>query len=276
MIVKFLFRQIMILLVLVGTAPCLADDRDMADAHLHYNQSHSDQLTPAQIIGILKRNNIELAVVTSNPASLSLELQKAAPEQIIPLLGVYADHEDKQNWHRQANLVTQVKQIIPSGAYYGIGELHLFAEHRHSPVFKQIVTLATRHHLPLLMHCDPVVIDTLFEHEPDARVIWAHAGAYPYPALLRDYLARYPDLYIDLSMRNERIAPNNQLDNEWENLFMEYPDRFMAGVDTFSSRRWHDYSGYAEQTRAWLAQLPDDIARQIRIENTRRVYQDRK
>lgn len=275
MIVKFFIRKIMILLILVGAIPCLADDQDMADAHLHYNQSHSDQLTPVQIIGILKRNNIELAVVTSIPSSMSLELQKAAPEQIIPLLGVYTDYEDKQNWHRQTNLANNIEQAITSGAYRGIGELHLFAEHRHSPVFMQLVTLASRHHLPLLMHCDPAVIDTLFEHEPQALVVWAHAGAYPYPALLRDYLARYPNLYIDLSMRNERIAPDNQLDSEWENLFMEFPDRFMTGVDTFSTRRWHDYSHYAGQTRGWLEQLPDEISRQIRIENTRQVYQDR-
>ena len=247
----------------------------MADAHLHYNQSHSDQLDPAQILEILQRNNIELAVVTSIPTSLSLELQKASPEQIIPLLGVYADYDDKQNWHQQTDLIRQVEQALVSGKYKGIGELHLFAEHRHSPVFMRVVTLATRHRLPLLMHCDPVVIDTLFEHEPDARVVWAHAGAYPYPALLRDYLARYPNLYIDLSMRNERIAPGNRLDPEWENIFMELPDRFMTGVDTFSPGRWHDYSDYAEQTRDWLEQLPDEIARQIRIENTRRVYQDR-
>jgi hypothetical protein len=275
MIIKVFFRQILILLTLAGIAPCLADDRGMADAHLHYNQSHNAQLDPAQILEILRRNNIQLAVVTSNPASLSLELQKAAPEQIIPLLGVYTDYEDKQNWHRQVNLVSKVEKEISSGDYRGIGELHLFAEHRHSPVFTQLVTLATRNHLPLLMHCDPVVIDTLFEHEPRARVVWAHAGAYPYPALLRDYLARYPNLFIDLSMRTERIAPDNRLDSEWENLFMEFPDRFMTGVDTFSTSRWHDYGHYAEQTRGWLDQLPDEIARQIRIENTRRVYQDR-
>jgi hypothetical protein len=275
MIVKFFSRKIMILLILVGAVPCLADDQDMADAHLHYNQSHSDQLDQTQILEILQRNNIELAVVTSIPASISLELQKAAPEKIIPLLGVYTDYEDKQNWHRQTNLANNIEQAITSGAYRGIGELHLFAEHRYSPVFMQLVTLATRHHLPLLMHCDPVVIDTLFDHEPRARVVWAHAGAYPYPALLRDYLARYPDLYIDLSMRNERIAPDNQLDSEWENLFMEFPGRFMTGVDTFSARRWHDYGHYAEQTRSWLDQLPDEVSRQIRIENTRRVYQNR-
>ena len=265
----------MILLALAGISPCLADEVSMADAHLHYNQSHSDQLDPAQILEILQRNNIELAVVTSIPTSLSLELQQASPEQIIPLLGVYADYDDKQNWHQQTDLIRQVEQALVSGKYKGIGELHLFAEHRHSPVFLRVATLATRHRLPLLMHCDPVVIDTLFEHEPDARVVWAHAGAYPYPALLRDYLARYPNLYIDLSMRNERIAPGNRLDPEWENIFMELPDRFMTGVDTFSPGRWHDYSDYAEQTRAWLEQLPDEIARQIRIENTRRVYQDR-
>ena len=85
------------------------------------------------------------------------------------------------------------------------------------------------------MHCDPAVIDSLFAHSPNAQVIWDHAGTYPYPQLLRDYLDRYPRLYVDLSVRDERIAPNGELDPDWENLLWEYPDRFLIGVDT--SRR---------------------------------------
>jgi hypothetical protein len=41
------------------------------------------------------------------------------------------------------------------------GELPIFAERRRSPVFLPIVELATAHVLPVLMHCDPAVIDTL-------------------------------------------------------------------------------------------------------------------
>jgi predicted TIM-barrel fold metal-dependent hydrolase len=116
------------------------------------------------------------------------------------------------------------------------------------------------------------VIDSVYEHSPDARVIWAHAGAYPYPRLLHDYLARYPRLYIDLSVRNERIAPDGELDPEWENLLWEYPERFMVGVDTFSIERWRQYGIVATRIRKWLSQLPEDIASGIAHDNAANVF----
>jgi hypothetical protein len=122
------------------------------------------------------------------------------------------------------------------------------------------------------MHCDPAVIDSLYEHESASLVIWAHSGAYPFPPLLRDYLNRYPNLFIDLSMRNERIAPEGVLDSEWETLFMEFPERFMVGVDTFSAQRWEDYGLHANKIRHWLNQLPDDVANNIALNNARKIF----
>ena len=83
----------------------------------------------------------------------------------------------------------------------GGGELHLFARDRHSPVFTRIIELAQQHRLPLLLHGDPAVIDTVYEQAPGHPVIWAHAGTFPYPDLIADYLARYPALCVDLSVR---------------------------------------------------------------------------
>jgi predicted TIM-barrel fold metal-dependent hydrolase len=121
-------------------------------------------------------------------------------------------------------------------------------------------------------HCDPAVIDALFEQVPEATVIWAHAGAYPYPPLLRDYLERYPGLYIDLSVRDQRIAPDGQLDPQWELLLLAYPGRFMVGVDTFSAERWHAFAEVANRIRNWLAQLPAEVSDAIAYRNAARVF----
>jgi predicted TIM-barrel fold metal-dependent hydrolase len=125
------------------------------------------------------------------------------------------------------------------------------------------------------MHCDPVVIDALFEHAPDVTVIWAHAGAYPYPPLLRDYLERYPGLHMDLSVRDERIAPSGEIESSWELLLMEFPDRFLVGVDTYSTARWKDYPKAISRTRAWLKQLPPEAAAAISRENAERLFSRR-
>ncbi len=75
-----------------------------------------------------------------------------------------------------------------------------------------------------------------------------------------------------MSMRNERIAPDGQLAEAWELLFLEYPNRFMVGVDTYSRQRWHDYGRVGAETRDWLNQLPEEIARQIAMANALRVF----
>ena len=136
-----------------------------------------------------------------------------------------------------------------------------------SPVFRRIVTLAVDHDLPLALHADPAVIDTLYEIAPDHPVIWAHAGTYPYPDLVADYLQRYPALHIDVSVRDERIAANDEIADDWYELFATYPDRFMVGVDTFSLARWHDFDTAVARIRQWLALLPNEIRTRLAYDN---------
>ena len=136
----------------------------------------------------------------------------------------------------------------------------------------RIVELAAARSLPLLMHCDPAVIDSIFEHAPEARVVWAHAGAYPYPSLLSDYLDRYPNLYVDLSVRDERVAPNGIIAEEWEWLLLEHPERFLVGVDTFRTERWGSYRELVRKIRDWLEQLPPEVSAAIAHSNGERLF----
>ena len=134
-------------------------------------------------------------------------------------------------------------------------------------MFSRIVELAAQHKLPLQIHGDPAVIDTVYDIAPSQAVIWAHAGTFPYPDLIADYLQRYPTLAIDLSVRDDRIAPTGQISDDWYELFVRFPDRFMIGVDTYSSSRWHDFDAVVKRIRHWLKQLPDDIAKRLAYDN---------
>jgi predicted TIM-barrel fold metal-dependent hydrolase len=129
--------------------------------------------------------------------------------------------------------------------------------------------------IPLLIHTDPAVIDSLYSISPGQPVIWAHAGKYPYTDLIADYLERYPALYIDLSMRDERIAPGGQITDDWYELIVTYPDRFMIGVDTYSTARWHEFSDATTKIRHWISQLPPDVAGMLTFKNADRVYRYR-
>ena len=121
-------------------------------------------------------------------------------------------------------------------------------------------------------HADPAVIDRVYELAPQQPVIWAHAGAFPYPDLLADYLLRYPALCVDLSVRDERIAPGGELRDDWYELLLRYPERFMIGIDTFSLSRWQEYAEVAQGIRHWTRQLPADIALKIRVGNAARIF----
>jgi predicted TIM-barrel fold metal-dependent hydrolase len=259
------------LLVLTGAVQTSAGQH-LIDSHIHYNAGYVNRYSPAWIISTLRENNIDRAVVTSYPPEQVMSLYKSDPDRFIPMLGVYQTREDKHTWTHDARLPAKVEQMLGQEQWRGVGELHVFADQRRSEVLLKIVAIAADHNLPLLLHCDPAVIDSVFEHSPDARVIWAHAGAYPYPQLLRDYLTRYPQLYIDLSVREERIAPDGELDPEWEILLWEHPERFMVGVDTFSIERWKQYGVVATRIRNWLSQLPDDIASGIAHDNAAKVF----
>lgn len=269
-ILSIMLRTALLLLVF-PFAPVVNAALPLFDAHLHYNEEHAREFTPQAIIRVLQRNHVVHALVTSRPPQLVQALYEQAPDRIIPFLGVYEQLADKPTWHQDTTLPARVAHQLESGTWYGIGELHIFAEHRHSPVLRQLVQLARQHRLPLLMHSDPAVIDTIYEMEPKARLIWAHAGAYPYPDLLTDYLNRYPNLSIDVSVRNERIAPHGKLNEQWYELFIRYPDRFLVGVDTFSTNRWREYGSITRTIRSWLQQLPQDVAKQLAYHNAKKI-----
>jgi hypothetical protein len=262
-------KRVVLLWLLIFPVPALTTP--LFDVHLHYNQSDMDSVSPKDVVEILKNNNVHHAVVTSRPPELAAQLHEQAPEIIIPMLGVYQTLEDKETWYTDTQLPIRLEAALKLGTWQAIGELHLFAEQRHQTVFREIIQLAVEYQLPLNIHGDPAVIDTVYDIAPNQPVIWAHAGTFPYPDLLADYLRRYPQLHVDVSVRDERIAPGGSLSDDWYQLFVQFPDRFMVGVDTFSTSRWGEYEQVAAKIRHWLSQLPPDIAQQLAFKNANRV-----
>jgi len=220
----------------------------------------------------LQQNGVTYAAVTSTPTKHTLALYQQAPQHIIPLLGVYRSPLDKISWVSDTQLPARLETQLKQNHWRGLGELHIFAENRHSPVFKRIIQLAREHQLPLMIHGDPAVIDTVYQIASDITVIWAHGGTFAYPDLLADYLQRYPALMVDLSVRDSRIAPHGQLDDAWYQLFIRYPGRFLLGVDTYAPGRWQNYANALTKIRRWLSQLPDEVVRQMAYENAINVY----
>ena len=225
------------------------------------------------MLAIFDRNHITHAMVTGNPTRHVEGLHAHAPERIIPFLSVYDSFRDKRDWMHDETIPARVERDLESGIYRGIGELHIFAKDRKSPVLRRLVEIAAERDLMLSIHGDAEIIDEIFAIAPDVTVLWAHMGTRPEPAFLREVLARHPEgLYIDTSVRDDRIIPEGEILPEWRQLFIDHADRFLVGVDTFSVNRWQHFDQVAAKIRRWLDQLPPDVARQLAHENAEQLF----
>ncbi len=260
-----------------GTSlPVLASGLSLApmiDAHAHYSMADAQVLSPDAVLAKLDAANVSRLVVTSSPPQLAQRLYHHAPQRVIPLLGVYGSDLDKSNWMHDPSLPTRVEAWLGEGSWAGIGELHLFAADARNPVFERLVQLADAQRLVLMVHGDEEVVSRAFELAPRLRVLWAHLGTQPQPQHLARMLERHPQqLWIDTSVRDERIAPGGRLLPEWRALFERYPDRFVAAVDTFSLNRWQQYEAVVGQIRAWVGTLPEPLRSNLLHDNALRLF----
>lgn len=261
-----------LLTALMFSAPTWAE-RALFDAHLHYNHSHMDVVSPTEVIEMLDRTGISHAVFSSRPTENSEILFELAPERIIPFVMPYHDFHDKASWWEDPSVVEHVKNAIDTGVYRGIGELHLFKDNKHAPVYLELIDLAAEHDLILQLHGDAEIIDVARERAPEVPIIWAHLGTDPRPEVIREMLERHPEgLYVDTSVRDQRLVPDGRIDPDWKQLLLDYPDRFMIGVDTFSDNRWVEFPQVVRLIRHWLEQLPDPVAHKIGYQNAADLF----
>ena len=97
------------------------------DAHLHYSQRDADVFTPEDILEKFDQSGIEQAIVTSTPPQTVQSLHQAAPERIVPFLGLYRDAADKQSWVYDQSLPARMEEWLEEYDWAGIGEIHIFA-----------------------------------------------------------------------------------------------------------------------------------------------------
>ena len=271
-----MMQRVLSFLVVLGWLPTAGIAADplppMIDAHAHYSAPDAAAFAPAAILARLDAAGVRRMVVTGSPPHLSQRLYRHAPDRIIPLLGVYDSDRHKGNWVHDADLPAQVAAQLQSGEWAGIGELHLFAHDAQQPVFGQLARLAAAHQLVLMIHGDAEVVAQAFAIAPNVRVLWAHLGTQPEPDTLAAMLVRFPGLWIDTSVRDERIAPGGTLLPEWRALFERHPDRFVVAVDTFSVNRWQHYEAVVAQIRGWVDPLPQTLKDNLLHDNAARLF----
>jgi predicted TIM-barrel fold metal-dependent hydrolase len=213
---------------------------------------------------------VRRAIVSSTPDDGTLKLYEKAPKGVVPFLRPYRTRDDMGSWPSDPGVQAYVEERLKRGIYRGIGEFHLGAADVGAPTVRRIAELAAERDLFLQAHVDDVTIEKLLTLYPKVRFLWAHAGMSASASTVGRLLERFPKLWVELALRTD-VAHGGTLDPEWRAVFVKYPDRFMVGTDTWVPSRWAALPGVQQFTRAWLRQLPPDVARRIASENAERL-----
>jgi predicted TIM-barrel fold metal-dependent hydrolase len=259
------------LVVLLGVpAPAAAGELPIVDAHIHYSHDAWDVVPPKEAVALLRKAGLKRALVSSSNDEGTQKLLAEAPDLVVPELRPYRLRADVGTWVRDESIIAYVEERLAKHTYVAIGEFHVFGADADLPVPRRIVELARQHGLMLHAHADADAVERLFRQDPGARILWAHAGFEP-PARVREMLRTYRNLWADLAFRNDH-APGGTVAPEWRQLFVEFPDRFMVGTDTYVPERWHYVPEHAAWSRGWLADLPAEVAERIAWKNGEALF----
>lgn len=257
---------------LIGLAcpPAGAAELPIFDAHVHYSHDAWDNVPPAVALKLVREAGVERVLVSSSNDEGQQRLVQLAPEVFLPALRPYRQRGDQNGWWRDPGIVAYLEERLAKYRYVAIGEFHIFGADVDLPVPRRMVALARQHGLVLHSHSDADAVERQFAQWPEARILWAHAG-FDTPERVAALLRKYPRLWADLAFRTDH-APEGQLDPAWKTLFLEFPDRFMVGTDTFTPERWPYMVEHARWSRQWLAQLPRAVAEQIAWKNGEALF----
>ncbi|MBI5854791.1 MAG: amidohydrolase [Nitrospirae bacterium] len=252
--------------LMLATTGCMhGGGLPLFDAHIHYNHDTWDKVPPQEAIALLRKAGAVRALVSSSSDEGTQKLYAEAPDLIVPELRPYRKNGETATWVHDESVIAHVEQRLTQYRYVALGEFHVKGADADLPVVHRMVQLAKQHGLMLHAHADADAIERLFRQDPEARIVWAHAGFEP-PARVRELLRRYAHLWAELSSRGD-LAPEGHLAAEWRELLLEFPDRFMVGTDTGAPSRWLGMSSVATATRTWLAELPVEVAERIAYKN---------
>lgn len=260
-------------LMLVLSPVARAEDPPIFDAHLHYNWEPKPYFSREEVLALFRKHNITGILATSRPNDGTRDLVAANAERVwvVPFIRPYRIRADIGSWFNDPAIYDLVVSEFARGGYRGIGEFHLSAANADSDWVRKTVDFAVANNLVLHAHADDVTIERLFKHNPKARIIWAHTGFSLPASRVGEMLAKYRDLWGELSYRGG-ITDGTTLTPEWRDLFIRFPDRFLIGSDTWIDARWASYGDIIATYRGWLAQLPSDVATAIAHRNAERIF----
>jgi predicted TIM-barrel fold metal-dependent hydrolase len=249
------------------------------------------------LLALMDELGVKLAVGGSGgTGSEALEFWRAHPDRFIPFAGqdavrtIYVAEGTAASEFRSTRIVSHVTRLgeqLDARCWAGIGELFVntIASHRtgamrmpaDSALMRRLWEMSATYQVALHVHmdADPASVAEmrrLLASNPNATWIWAHAGWYATPSLLRELLQAHQNLYLELSFRDElrsffAVSEGGRLREEWRALFEEQPERFLLGTDLLpppTAAKYRDLIGF---WRGVLLQLTPVTAAKLAHEN---------
>ncbi|MBI1735700.1 MAG: amidohydrolase family protein [Candidatus Rokubacteria bacterium] len=271
--IRFTRLAVAVLAAVAIASPAAAADRPIFDAHIHYSQGDWSSVPPERALAILKEAGVRRALVSSTPDDGTLKLYEKAPDVIVPMLRPYRTRADMGSWTRDTAVQAYVEERLKRGVHRGIGEFHMSAGDADAPVVRRFAELSAERGLMLHAHVDEAAIERLATLYPKARFLWAHAG-FAGAEVVGRIVDRFPNVWVELAL-NSSVTSGGRLDPAWARLFARKPDRFLVGTDTWVTSRWESVVPGHRDYRAWLAELPADVADQIAWKNGETLFGSR-
>jgi amidohydrolase family protein len=271
--VKLLRRSAGLLawLASLSVSASAADLLPVFDGHIHYNENVWSAHPVDAAFGLFDQAGIRRVLVSSTPNEGTRRLYEKDPRRVIAELRPYRTAADRGNWFNDPEVLKFVEQELKRGIYRTIGEFHLHGREAESPVIGRLVDLAVERRLPVHAHSDERAVEILIGHNPKLKVIWAHAGMSTAPEMIGKMLDRHPLLWAELSYRYD-VVSGGKLTPAWREVLLHHAGRILLGTDTWAPSRWSELPVSTNATRAWLAQLPRDVAEQIAWRNAEQLF----
>ena len=239
------------------------------DTHIHYSHDAWESMPPKLAIATLREAGVTRAMISSSNDEGQQRLYAEAPDLVVPVLRPYRTRSDASSWAKDPTVTPYLEERLRKYKYAAMGEFHLYGADADGPVPRRMVELAKANGMILHAHSDVDAVERLFKQWPQARILWAHSG-FVQPDEVRAMLKKHPQLWADLAYRTDHYS-GAKVNDEWRKLFVEFPERFTLGTDTFTPERWLYIKDHARLARAWLADLPKPVAENIAGKNGERL-----
>jgi len=105
--IRLYFAILITTFALSSVASIAQADSRIADSHIYYNWEHAQIITPEEVVAKMEKARLGLAIVSSTPSHLVLELKKYAGDWLVNFFSPYIHELGKRDWYLDDDVVSQ-------------------------------------------------------------------------------------------------------------------------------------------------------------------------